>query len=628
MTAVLDQLARRYGVALSYVDQTGRRQRASAVAKRAALRAMGIPADDRDAVARSLKTAPAEVASAPRAPPGVRCFLPDWLDRGRSWGIAVQLYQLRSRRNWGIGDLEDLARFAETAASCGADFIGVNPLHALFLAEPERCSPFSPSNRHFLNPLYIAIDRVPGFDPASRDAERIAHLQETPLVDYAAVARLKLEALRAVWVQWRRGPGDALAAEQASFAAFRRAQSRALEDHALFEALSLRMRQEGFGAGWQRWPEEYRSPTSPAVAAFASRHPKEVDFHAWLQWLADSQLAQAQQRASAAGMRIGLYMDLAVGDAPDGSATWRDPGLMVVGAHIGAPPDGFHVAGQDWGLSPMSPAELRRRDLAPYREMLHNNMRHAGALRIDHAMALQHLYFVPVGHSARDGAYVRYPMADMIAALAATSNVCRTMIIGEDLGTVPRGFQRAMAMAEIQSYRLLYFERANGTLRRPRDYPRQALTCLSTHDLSPLLGWCVEDDIDLRVRLGLIAGGAAKAQRAERRRDRRDLLAALTADRLLSPREAKQAANVDSNPNALVAFSAAVHRYVARAPSRLLAVRLEDLAGERAPVNLPGTSVEYPNWRPKLGVIIEELPETALFQAICRAVAVERPRPR
>lgn len=626
MTTSLDLLAKSHGIALSYVDQMGHRQHISASTKRAVLEAIGVPAVDRMTVARSLKTAPAHIDSAMRAPAGVRCYLPDWLDRGRVWGVAAQLYQLRSRRNWGIGDFEDLARLAEMAAGHGADFIGINPLHALFLAQPEHCSPFSPSNRRFLNPLYIAVDRLPGFEPGSVDGRLLRQVREAPLVDYAAVARLKLEALRAHWARWRDDPAERFASARADFAAFRAARGRALDEHALFEALSLRMRRDGYGAGWQSWPMAYRDLEGPAVTDFLASHGDEVAFQAWLQWLADSQLAQAKQRALAAGMRIGLYLDLAVGDVPDGSATWSDPTLMVIGAHIGAPPDDFNLAGQDWGLAPLSPTALRARHLAPYSDTLGDVVRHAGALRIDHAMALHHLYLVPLGRSAREGAYVRYPMADMIATLAAISNACRTLIIGEDLGTVPRGFRSIMARSEIQSYRLLYFERDDGVLREPRDYPRRALACLSTHDLPPLMGWWLEDDVRLRASLGLVAATAAKAQRSERRRDRRDLLAALTAGGLLSRRDVDQAADLDPSSAAADRLAAALHRHLASAPSRLFALRLEDLAGERDPVNLPGVGSDYPNWKPKLGVTLEDLPETARFKTILRAVAAERPR--
>lgn len=626
MTGDLGRLAGRYGVATSYVDQEGKLQRVPRASIRAVLAALGVPAHSHKAIARSLRSAPTRPAPATERAKAGHCHLPGWLDHGRSWGIALQLYQLRSRRNWGIGDFEDLARFAEVAAGLGADFVGVNPLHALFLAAPERCSPFSPSNRRFLNPLYIAVDQVPGFGPGLTDERPVERLRQARLLDYAAVARVKLKVLRDLWARWLDASRTDRSEAQARFAVFRRCRGRALEQHARFEALSLRMRRHRYGAGWQAWPDEYQSPDGPKVAAFAAAHPDEVGFHAWLQWLADEQLMQAKRRALAAGMRIGLYLDLAVGDVPDGSATWRDAALMLRGAHIGAPPDAFNMQGQDWGLSPLSPVELRSRNLAPYRNLLDDTLRHAGALRIDHAMALRHLYLVPIGCAPREGTYVRYPMTEMLAALCMASAARHTIVVGEDLGTVPRGFRRIMRRAEIQSYRVLYFERERGVLRRPRAYPRQALACLSTHDLPPLMGWWQGDDIGRRRDLGLCSDEVAEAQHRERRRDRRLLLSRLKAASLLSSAEAKKAAEPEPSATVIVDLAAALHRYLASAPSRLFAVRLEDLAGERAPVNLPGVDADYPNWQPRLALTLEELPHTALFQAITRAVAAERPR--
>jgi len=626
MTDDLGRLAERYGVATSYIDQAGVRQHVAAASIRAVLGAIGVAAHSRAEILRGLQAAPSDRAPSRALPKGVRCYLPNWLENGRTWGIALQLYQLRSRRNWGIGDFEDLARFAEHAAALGADFVGLNPVHALFLAQPERCSPFSPSNRRFLNPLYIAVDRVPGFDAGLADERQIERLRQKPMVDYAAVCRVKLDVLRSLWTRWSAGAAAGATALHRRFAAFRESRGAALERHARFEALSERMQRRGHGPGWQSWPAAYRNPDGPKVHAFAAEYADDVSFQAWLQWLADAQLDAAKRRALAAGMRIGLYLDLAVGEVPDGSATWSDPDLVAAGAHIGAPPDAFNMDGQDWGLSPLSPAALRARGLAPYRELLNDALRHAGALRIDHAMALRRLYLVPVGRPPRLGTYVRFPMADMISALAAASKARQTVIIGEDLGTVPAGFRQVMARAEIQSYRLLYFERRSGTLRQPRTYPRHALACLSTHDLAPLLGWWHGDDIDRRAELGLSSDEFGQLQRDERRRDRLLLLRRLVAARLMSPAQAQAAAGPAPAADVAAALAAALHRYLASAPSRLFAVRLEDLAGERRPVNLPGVGAAYPNWRPRLSVTLEELPRTALFQAVTGAVAAARGR--
>jgi 4-alpha-glucanotransferase len=549
--------------------------------------------------------------------------MPDWLAHARVWGIAVQLYQLRSRRNWGIGDFEDLARCAELAGAAGADFLGVNPLHALFLAAPERCSPFSPSNRRFINPLYIAVDKVPGYRPGDVDHAAVARLRAAELVDYPGVAQLKLAVLRRLWRRWR--DGKAAANARADFAAFLDARGRDLRQHACFEVLSTHMRRSGHDAGWRGWPAAYRDGKSPEVAAFAARQKDDVDFHAWLQWLADMQLEKAARRARAAGMRVGLYLDLAVGEAPDGSATWSDPDLMVTGAHIGAPPDAFNMDGQDWGLSPPSPVELGRRKLEPYARLLTDATRHTGALRIDHVMALRQLYFVPVGLPPTEGTYVRYPMTEMLSTLAAVSRAHRTVMIGEDLGTVPEGFRALMARAEVQSYRLLYFEHEQGRLRRPSRYPRRALACLSTHDLPPFLGWWYGEDIDRRVALGLSSAAAADGQYRKRRNDRALLLSRLQRAGLLKATLSAEPTG-DISPAEVADLMAAAHAYLAAAPSRFFCARLEDLAGARLPVNVPGVVDGYPNWRPKLGLTLEALEGTEVFAATTSALAGIRPK--
>jgi len=614
----LDRLAKIYGVEPFYRDHTGARRKVGEASKRALLTAIGVAAEDDAAVMRSLAQAPAALSRDLSIPQSARCYMPDWLDRGRVWGIALQLYQLRSARNHGIGDFEDLARFAEIAAPLGTDFIGLNPLHALFIADPAHCSPFSPSNRRLLNPLYIALDQVSGFEAKDLDPADLEAARASPLVDYPAVARLKLSALRAIW---ERGQADREALE-----AFRRKRGPVLETHALFEALSGHMRGQGHGAGWQSWPEAYRDHANRAVQAFAREHVDEIAFHAWLQQLAESQLAAAQGRARAAGMRIGLYLDLAVGDKPDGSAAWSDPELMVTAAHIGAPPDPFSEEGQNWGLSGLSPAALAQRGFTPYRETLEDVLRHAGALRIDHVMALYRLYFVPRGASAKDGAYLRYPLAQMVEALADASRRAGCIVIGEDLGTVPRGFRSRMAKAEVQSYRLLYFERDEAGLRRPATYPRKALACLSTHDLPPLRGWWAGTDIALRTELGLVPEDAAKTQRAERDDDRRHLVGALRRSRLLSADRARAAQTPEPSAATAEALTVALHRYLARAPSRLFAVRLEDLLAACASVNVPGVSLGYPNWRPKLDVPLEALERHSGLRRNAEAIAAERPK--
>lgn len=602
MTDTIEDRAARFAIQPSYHSLGGEFIRPPVETLRRLLEAFGIPTEG-EATETALPVM--------RAPEGEPCFLPE--GEMRFWGIAAQLYQIRSARNWGIGDFADLCDLARIAGEAGADFIGLNPLHALFLANPAHISPFSPSNRRFLNPLYIAVDRLPGYrtEMAPADLDR---LRAPELVDYPAVAEAKLSVLRTLW---QAGPDD-----PAAFDRFRAEGGELLHRHALFEAISARMVAEGHGAGWRGWPEAFQDAAGPAARAFAQAEASEVGFHLWLQWLADRQLAEARDACRAAGMRIGLYLDFAVGEVPDGSSTWSDPSLAVPGLRIGASPDWFNAQGQDWGLAPLSPVKLAALRAEPFAALMEDATRRAGALRIDHAMGVWQLFLIPDGMTAPQGTYARYPIEDMLRGLAAASRKNRTIIIGEDLGNVPEGFRGVMAQMNILSYRILLFERHDHGYIAPGHYPREALVCLSTHDLPTFRGWWRGDDVGIRRDFGLISDEAARHQGDFRWIERRQLLEDLARAGLMSWEEIDRIDPQDP-PEALVV---AVHRHLARAPSRLFAVRIEDLAGEVAPVNVPSTVTEYPNWRRKLGLSLEELGGTALFRGIAGALAAERPK--
>jgi 4-alpha-glucanotransferase len=624
MSDALDRLARNVGIELDYLTLTGSIARVSDDAKRATLRAMGIAAGDDSEILTSLAAlAPVEPGGM-QAPAGVACFIPDWLRDGRCWGVSCQLYGLRSARNAGIGDFEDLARFAEIAAAAGADFVGVNPLHALFLAAPERCSPFFPSSREFLNPLYIALDKAPGAETLGDALEAPADFQATELVDYRRVGPFKRQALERLFRIFEAQDENADAEDFVRFCVER---GRPLYMHALFEALSEAMVQRGNGATWHGWPEEYAHPGTDSVRAFAEEQANLVTFHSWLQWLADRQLGEAQARARAAGMRIGLYLDLAVGVAPDGSDTWSDRELTVPSARIGAPPDYFNAAGQDWGLAPLSPAGLVARDFEPYRDAIDTVLRHAGALRIDHAMSLYRLFWIAEGFDAADGVYVRYPFHKMLETLGAISQARRVVVIGEDLGVVPPGFREVMRTVEIQSYRVFFFEKRDDFFISPQSYPREALACITTHDLHTLAGWWSGHDLEARHDAGMIGEDELREQLAEREHERRRVLG-LVSDHGLLPDELLPVMRAEAEPPRELPRAVAVALYglVAASPARLFTVPAEDLTGAVEQVNIPGTMDEHPNWRRKLAVDLEELPQHPLFRALTAALAAARPK--
>lgn len=622
MSDLLETLAALYRIEPGYVSETGQWVTTPPEAKAKVLSTMGVMAGSEAEIEQSLRNAPpAQPADEPISL-ARSAFWPSFLVDQRVFGLSAQLYGLRSARNWGIGDFEDLARLAEIAAGLGADFIGVNPLHALFFAEPERISPYGPSSRIFLNALYIAPDRVAGFEQlAERDVllAELDALRRSELVDYPAVHRLKRRALEGLFEQFTRNQ-DPKARE--TFAAFRREHGDHLANHALFEALSEHFVAEGGSAAWSTWPPEYRKPGTMAVRDFARAAKQRIEFHTWLQWIADTQLAAAQARARAAGMRIGLYLDLAVGISPDGSRSWMNGKSIARQARIGCPPDPFSPTGQDWGLVPFSPFGLAEENFEPFRSLLRGSMRHAGALRIDHAMGLMRFYWIPDGDSALSGAYVRYPFRPLLEAVAEESWLFRAIVVGEDLGTVPPGFSDTIVRGGLLSYQVLYFTRDGAITLPPHAYRREALVCAATHDLPTLKGWWIGHDIGWRLKAGRISPSEAGQQQEQRSLARVSLLEALAVADLL-PGDSVKLNRQSEMPDEVIV---AVHRFLARTPCRLLAVQLDDALGTTEQANLPGTIDEHPNWRRKSAVALEDLTQHPLFAALTRAVAAERPK--
>jgi 4-alpha-glucanotransferase len=558
------------------------------------------------------------------------CHLPDALQPGaRSWGLTAQLYGLRSARDWGIGDFSDLACLCRKAGALGAAAVGINPLHALFAAEPRHFSPYSPSSRAWLAHLYLDVTQIPGFaeDTAAQalaPGDIVAAARGTELVDYAAVAALKRPVLEALYRRFRtreRGRGSALGS---AFRAFRREGGEALTAFTTFEALHEHFTNSGGPFSWHAWPPAMRDPKSPAVAQFARAHAQRVGFFQFLQWQADRQLAAAAEAGRAGGLGIGLYRDLAVGVNPHGAEAWADQGLVVPEATIGAPPDALSRAGQNWGLAPINPLALRRRGFAPVIAALRANMRHAGVLRIDHVMSLQRLYWVPSGYPATAGAYVNYPFRDLLRLVALESRRHGCAVIGEDLGTVPEGFRETMQRASVLSYRIFMFERRDdGGFIAPGDYPPLAAASAATHDLATLKGFWLGRDIEWRRRLGLYPDAAAEATEAgERRRDRRQLLEALGGEGLLAPGRFAEFLPDDAEPAYGAELGEAILAYLARTRARLMLVQLEDVAGEAEQANLPGTTEAHPNWRRRLSARLDEVlvgPEMARVAALVAA---------
>jgi 4-alpha-glucanotransferase len=554
------------------------------------------------------------------------CWLPSAFDRGaKLWGVSAQLYLLRSARQWGIGDYTDLARLVEMLKPLGANVVGVNPLHAMFLELPEQASPYSPANRLLLNILNIDVTAIPELAQCEAAQSLIESpsfqlalqsCQDARLVQYSGVLALKLKVLRLVFAD-AQSPRDSPRGQ--AFADFRRSGGDVLEPGCLFQAL-----QEHFAkrtpalTDWHDWPQEYRDANSQAVARFAQEHPDEVLFFEWLQFIADGQLAAVAQTAKP--MAVGLYRDLAVGAAPAGAETWFNPRVSVDCAQVGAPPDIHNPAGQDWGLPPFNPLALKEEGYRSFIDLVRANMRHAGGLRIDHVMALKQLYWIPKGGTPAQGAYVRYPMEDLIGILALESHRNSCLVVGEDLGTVPEGFRERMIRANILSYRVLLFERTQEGFVPPEAYPAAAVAVAGSHDLPTQHAWWEARDIALKESLGLYPSAQELQQAREgRRSDHLELLTALRGEGLLDSDDLD--AIEDTDIDSLIR---AAHAYLARSNAFLVIPQLDDLTDEVAPVNVPATDTEHANWRRRQSLTLEQLAVHPRFHALAEILERER----
>jgi 4-alpha-glucanotransferase len=508
-----------------------------------------------------------------------RCPLPEGL---RDWGWAAQVYATRSSESWGFGDLADLRRLAAWSASLGAGVVLINPLHAPLPGADQQASPYCPSSRRFLNPLYLRIEDVPGAGMLGDELAPLAHagraLNAHRIIDRPAVFRLKMDALERVW---RRGH------DRAGLDAFRGERGRALEEFAVFCALVER--HEG---GWPAWPAEYRRPDSPAVARFAAAHADRVRFHAWLQWLLDGQLAEAARD-------VRLMQDLPIGVDPGGADAWAWQDVLVTGATVGAPPDRYNRHGQDWGLPPMAPHRLRAARYEPFIQTIRASLRHAGGLRIDHVMGLFRLFWIPRGRPPVEGGYVRYPADDLLAIVALETHRAGAVVVGEDLGTVEPGVREQLAAHRILSYRVMWFE-----TDPPARYPELAMAAVTTHDLPTIAGLWTGADLTEQQALGLDPNPDAIARLREQ-------LADVTG------------ASTDDPVEEVVELA---HRALARAPSVLVTATLEDALAVVERPNMPGTVAERPNWSLALPLPLEEI-ETAPL-ALSIAATLDRNRQR
>ena len=509
----------------------------------------------------------------------------------RVWGIATQLYALRSRSNWGHGDFGDLKRLVTIAAESGASAIGLNPLHALFPDRPEQASPYAPNSRLFLNVLYIdvaAIPEFPGADVAGLSAD-IAAQRQPGLIDHSGAARVKLAGLRAAYERFGL---SAPASRQTDFESFREECGESLLRFACFEVL-----RQKHTTSWLKWPQPWRNPDRATLEGFRDANRKECEFREFMQWVAARQLQDCQNEARERGMSIGLYTDIAVGVDPNGADAWSRQEAVLAEFSIGAPPDEFNPAGQDWGLAPFNPHTMATNDFEPVRHLLRAAMRYAGAVRMDHVLGLNRMFLVPHGRPATEGVYVRYPFEDLLRVIADESNRAQCIVIGEDLGTVPHGFREALARRGMWTYRVMLFEReGDGRFRAPEHYPAEAVATFNTHDLPTFRGWLTGSDLRTKRAIGIDPGETEEARARSR-----EALGWILAER------------AGDHPSDKLAAAAAV---LAQTPCLLVTVGLDDILDVVEQINIPGTVDQHPNWRRKIPVDIENLADQEGFKHV------------
>lgn len=548
-----------------------------------------------------------------------QCYLPPALQQQKKlWGLCLQLYSVRSQRNWGIGDFGDLKYCIVQLAQQGGDFIGLNPIHALFPNNPEDASPYSPSSRRWLNLLYIDVTALPAFQQSPEaqqwfnqetTQQQLSQLRQRDWIDYQGVKQLKFTALKLAFDYWQQHMNE----ETAQFEQFVQQGGESLAIQATFDALQEHLMQRSTDQwGWGQWDSAYQDYRSPQVQQFCQQYRNHIRFYLWLQWLAHHQLAECYQLSRQTNMPLGLYKDLAVGVSPNGAESWGNQALYSLNASIGAPPDIMAPQGQNWGLAPMQPQILQQQAYRPFIELIRTNMQHCGALRIDHIMGLLRLWWIKGRDSAAQGAYVRYPLADLLGIIALESQRQQCAVIGEDLGIVPKQIVQQLSQYRILSYKVFYFEWDNQGQSRPlKHYPYYAMTTLSTHDLPTIQGYWQGYDFSLGEKVGVYPNAKIvqklKQQRQSAREQIWQKLAQSPYANLLSDLLKQNPQLQTGEGEIALDFVHLLQQYVSGVQSALFGMQIEDWLNMLNPVNIPGTSDSYPNWRRKLAKDIEQV---------------------
>jgi len=553
------------------------------------------------------------------------CFYPD--SSRKLFGLALQLYSLRSDRNLGIGDLKDISDAQHDLIESGCSFVGLNPLHAVFENSGDNFSPYSPSSRFAWNALIIAHEEVPEFQNSDaaralfsnpRFAAELKRARSASLVDYLAVWKLKLEIFEQLFLTFQEELTHGTERANA-FRNFCDSSPPAVREYAVYAALREQLLAENPAHwGWPAWPEKFRDPRGEAVRIFQEDRAGRIEFYLYLQFLADSQVRAVEAGLRRGGMEIGLYLDLALGANIGGAETWWRQDLYAFNASAGAPPDNLGPLGQNWGLPPALPAAMLRSGLSPFREAISVSTSVASAVRIDHVMSMFRLFWIPNGSTAANGAYVRYPFQELLAVLAIESQKNRCLVIGEDLGTVPDEVRDGMKKSRVLSYKVLFFSQNAERFLNPDEYAAQALVVTGTHDIPPLQGYWLGNDIEFRNKLGLFQGEEFYTLlKTMREQDKSWLFEALNRFLKLEP-GAKVPEKLSREQ--LIQF----HEFLASTPCWLQAIQIEDLLQQVDQANVPGTVDEHPNWRRKIKKPISEILNSRFSQALLAKVREHR----
>ena len=560
------------------------------------------------------------------------CYGPKDAADYKMWGLAAQLYSLKSNNSWGLGDFGDLKKLVGDAANKGSSCIGLNPLHPLFPGNPAHRSPYSPTSRNFLNTIYIDVENIPNFEECEQAKQKVKsdefqqHIQkvnESKLIDYQYSAWLKYQILEILYQHFFERHIEKNTSLAKDYFQFVGNSGNSLKTLATFDALYEHFRQKDPNKfGWVDWPKEYQSPHSNEVIEFQKTHAKRIGYFQFIQWIADRQLTEVEEYAKEQGMPIGLYLDLAVGTDGSGADVWAERDIYVAGGSVGAPPDATNLLGQDWGLTPINPLALKKKGFKPFVKALRGNMKHAGALRIDHVLGYMRQYWVAPGKKANEGIYISFPFEDMLRIIALESRRAKCIVIGEDLGTTPEGFGEIMTAAGLLSYRVLFFERwENGLFKRPENYPEQSMVTVSTHDLPTLAGWWIGNDLVWRDKLDLYPSEEmGQKDRNDRVGDREKLIAALVDMQVIDETKIPQKTPAQMNHELAIA----VQEFLAKAASRIQLIPLEDALGIFEQVNIPGTIDEHPNWLQRLPFNTCDMWETNNMKRLIEAILIER----